>query len=112
MKIEENMNLDELLSLMGKTVFSGGERFPTLDHATHLRELLVRDFADKDTTEIDGATWDLYCCTVDPVENEALGEIEALARSLEPQIWVIDPPDIPAALARLASMERAAATRQ
>lgn len=111
MNIEPNMDLLELQPLMGKTVEKGGERIPTLDQAAHLRELLLRDFAGQDTADIDGVTWDLYCCTVDPVENEALGKIEAVARDRDPQVWAMEPPNVAAALERLVSMERAATTQ-
>lgn len=68
MRIAPDMDLNELVSLMGITTRAGFSGPATLSQASDLRALLVRDFLGQDTADIDGRTWDLYCCAVDPAE--------------------------------------------
>lgn len=70
MKIHSGMDLSELVSLMGRRVTLGSApRMATLQEASDLRHLLVRDFRGKDTDDIDCVRWNLYCCAVDPDEQ-------------------------------------------
>ena len=66
MRIAPDMDLNELVPLMGVSARHGPA---TLSQASDLRDLLVRDFAGKDTNDIEGSTWHLYCCSVDPAES-------------------------------------------
>ncbi|BCN13335.1 hypothetical protein GO290_02725 [Ralstonia solanacearum] len=72
MKIHSDMNLDELVPLMGERHGIGRPaeaRVASVDEAIAMRELLVRDFCGKDTDEIDGGLWQSYCCAVDSHEQ-------------------------------------------
>jgi hypothetical protein len=71
MKIHAEMDLDELVRLMGRRTVAGFSGSATRHQAFDLREMLVRDFAGKDTDAIAGETWHLYCCAVDPEEQIA-----------------------------------------
>lgn len=70
MKIRADMDLSQLVPLMGERVSLGGaQRIASLQEASDLRQLLVRDYPGMDTEDIEGARWDLYCCAVDPEQQ-------------------------------------------
>jgi hypothetical protein len=69
MLIAPDMDLNELVPLMGIKTRYGFSEPATLSQASDLRDLLVRDFLGQDTSEIAGLTWHLYCCAVDPEES-------------------------------------------
>lgn len=72
MLISAGMNLVELIDLMGETTTPGnGTVRADLTQAELLRSLLARDFAGKDTDQIDDGTWHAYCCAVAPEESTA-----------------------------------------
>lgn len=70
MKIHADMDLTCLVPMMGERHGTSRltSRFASIQEARELRALLVRDFNDSDTDNIDGATWHAYCCAVDPTE--------------------------------------------
>ena len=70
MQIHADMDLDELIPLMGERYGVGVSRYASQQEASDLRDLLVRDFPGKDTYQIDGGRWHHYCCAVHPTEQE------------------------------------------
>lgn len=62
MKIEASMDLLTLAGLMGR------DNVP-LEEAAGLRDLLVLDFAGRDTDDIEIGLWGTYCCAVDPAQQ-------------------------------------------
>ncbi|ODP35132.1 hypothetical protein A9762_12310 [Pandoraea sp. ISTKB] len=69
MRIHAGMDLVELIPLMGKRARPGYVGLASMQEASDMRQLLVRDFDGEDTNDIEGHTWHLYCCAVDPSEQ-------------------------------------------
>lgn len=66
MKISASMDLQKLITFMGtKHPLGFPPRTASLAEAVAMRDYLVRDYPEQDTSDVDGGRWHTLCCVVE-----------------------------------------------